>query len=225
MSAPVFKCPSDQNYPAPPHGFGTTSYAGSLGWDHHRRKHGDIRLAGIFTLMDPVGINDIVDGTSNTIAVAEVTQLGYCCVADPPNRWVGGAGRLRDEQFVFRVPFVAPSGWIVNHVWVMDAGLGPILQADGVAIGEGSWGSWANPYAHKPSYASHWLPNSEWPGAASPHAGGVQVTLGDGSVRFVSETVSAGNPPGDAWGRNGNVWAAMHSIHGINGEAQFSWDN
>jgi prepilin-type N-terminal cleavage/methylation domain-containing protein len=228
MSLPVLKCPTDANvYRQPPHGFGTTSYAGSLGWDHHRRQLGDARLAGLFSLMDPVSISDVVDGTSNTIGIAEVTQAGYCCVTGP-NRWNGGSGRLRNTlgEYVFRVPFVAPSAWIVNHVWVLDAGLGPILQADGVAIGEGSWGDkWMAPYAHKPSYASHWLPNSEWPGAGSGHSGGVQVTLIDGSVRFVSEGVSAGNPPGDAWGRDGNVWAAMHSIQGIDNEAKFSWDN
>ena len=227
MSAQVLKCPSDPDvFKQPPHGFGATSYAGSLGWDHHRRQHGDARLAGVFSLMDPAGIRDIVDGTSNTIAVAEVTMPGYCCVT-AANRWAGGSGRLRNVlgEYVFRVPFVAPSAWIVNHVWVLDAGLGPILQADGATIGEGSWGSWAAPYAHKPSYASHWLPNSEWPGAGSVHPGGVQVALADGSVRYVAETVAAGNPPGDAWGRTGNVWAAMHSIQGIDTETKWSWED
>lgn len=224
MAPPVLQCPSDPKYTQPPHGFGATSYAGSLGWDHHRRKHGDERLAGVFSLMDPASITDIVDGTSNTIAIAEVTLPGYCCAT---SQWHGGSGRVRvTSERVFRSALIAPSGWIVNHVWVLDAGQGPILQADGATIGEGSWGTWpaAPAYAHKPSYATHWLPNTEWPGAASMHPGGVQVTLADASVRFVGENVASGSPPGDAWGRNGNVWAAMHTIQGISNEAQFSWD-
>ncbi len=221
MSAPVVTCPSDPQFTQPPHGFGVTSYAGALGWDHNRNRHGDNRLAGVFSLMDPVAIRDIVDGTSNTVAVAEVTQPGFT----GGQQFSGGSGRLRNgADRVFRVPFIAPSGWSNDHVWVTAAGQGNILQADGAAIPAG-WGStWVAPYAHKPSYVSHWAPNAEWPGAGSLHPGGLQATLADGSVRFIAETISNGSPPGDAYGRNGNVWTAMHSIQGIEGQAQVTWD-
>jgi type II secretory pathway pseudopilin PulG len=92
-----FLCPSDTPFPTLPHGFGYTSYAGNAGWDAHRRLYGDERIAGVFPLMDPVGIRDIKDGTSNVIMVGEVTNRAFCCRPTTPNdisRWQGNtAGR------------------------------------------------------------------------------------------------------------------------------------
>ena len=57
----------------------------------HRRGVGDQRLQGVFSLIDPVGIQDIKDGTSNVIAVGEVTNRGFCC----GQQWKGGSGQGR----------------------------------------------------------------------------------------------------------------------------------
>ncbi|MFN9714194.1 MAG: H-X9-DG-CTERM domain-containing protein, partial [Planctomycetota bacterium] len=53
-------------------------------------------------------------------------------------------------------------------------------------------GSWfrAAPYVYEPTYMSYWGPKAEWPGASSYHPGGVQSAFADGSVRFVSTTIS-----------------------------------
>ena len=57
--------------------------------------------------------------------------------------------------------------------------------------------------------------------ASSYHAGGVNASFGDGSVRFVSETINAISPGlggGDLYVREGNsnfgVWGALGSING-----------
>ena len=56
---------------------------------------------------------------------------------------------------------------------------------------------------------------------SSSHTGGVNVVFLDGSVRFVSETVNAGDPSISAVGLSGpspfGVWGAMGTISG--GEA------
>jgi prepilin-type processing-associated H-X9-DG protein len=59
---------------------------------------------------------------------------------------------------------------------------------------------------------------TEWTGAGSTHPGGAQFCRADGSVKFISETISTGtldsNGNGDSFGRNGNVWTAAHLIRG-----------
>lgn len=209
LSFPSLLCPSDPEYGEPPHGWGLSSYAGNGGWDHHRRKQDRHDLMGVFTLMDPVRIRDIKDGTSNTIAIGEVSTDSVCC----SSRWGGGSGRVRiGTERVFRTALVAPTSWVNNHTWVLQAGKGEIFRADGMS--GGGWGPWTGPHATMPKYVNHWTVNTEWPGPASHHPGGAQFTMSDASVKFVAETVSTGNPPGDAWGRNGNVWTAAHSIQG-----------
>ena len=62
----------------------------------------------------------------------------------------------------------------------------------------------------------------------SDHPGGLQVTRSDASVTFVANTVATGGanglPKGDAYGRYGNVWTAMHSITGPKDQTQVTWD-
>ncbi len=212
-----FLCPSDTTFKSLPHGFGYTSYAGNAGWDAHRRMYGDERIAGVFPLLDPVGLRDIRDGTSNVIMVGEVTNRGFCC----GTQWRGGSGRPRiANEPVFRSLLVAPQAWVNDHVWITPAG-GPLLRADGT-IGA-VWGTWAAPYALHPVYYGHYSQNVEWPGAASYHPGGGQFCLADASVRFISQSMATGalDPAtgigqGDAYGRSGNIWSGAHEIRKIN---------
>ncbi|MDA1053384.1 MAG: DUF1559 domain-containing protein [Planctomycetota bacterium] len=206
ISLPGLLCPSDQSYAELPHGWGLSSYAGNGGYDHHRRRKDRDDISGIFTLMDPVKIADVTDGLSNTIAVAEVGTYSRCCIG----QWTGGKGRIRiGGERVFRTALVAPTGWVNNHSWVLQAGKGEILAANGTSDGDWLAGH-TGPHASMPKYVYHWRPNSEWPGPTSMHPGGIQVAVADGSVKFVADGVATGR--GDLWGRGGNVWAAIHTI-------------
>lgn len=214
ISFPSLSCPSDPNPPEPPHGWGITSYAGNGSWDHHRRRQDRDDISGVFTLMDATSIRDIVDGTSQTIAIGEVMKGGRAS----RNRWAGGNGRVRiGTERVFRSALIAPTSWVNSHVWITAAGKGDIFRADGVA--GGGWGPWAGPHVTMPKYVTHWPVNTDWPGPASLHPGGAQFTMADASVRFIPNHVSTGNPVGDPFGRNGNIWCAAHTILGIDGQA------
>jgi prepilin-type N-terminal cleavage/methylation domain-containing protein len=225
ISFPSLICGSDPEYAEPsPKGWGLTSYAGNGGWDHHRRRQDRHDISGVFQLMDAISFKEFKDGTSNTIAIGEVSTGSHCCA----KRWGGGSGRVRiGGERVFRTSLIAPTGWVHNHAWVTAAGKGPILAADGSAQGD-----WLNPdvdgvrhvapYATMPKYVTHWPINSEWPGAGSHHPGGAQFTMSDASVRFIAETITVGDGSGpnangnigDPFGRWGNVWVAAHTPQG-----------
>lgn len=223
-----YQCPSDTPFKSLPlaqidangPGFATTCYAGNSGWDPHRRMYGDKRLAGVFPLLDPVGLRDITDGTSNVIAVGEVTNRSFASFG---NIWRGGAtgGRRRDTDPVFRCLLVAPQPWVADHVWITPA-CGPLKSCDGGSrvYGTGSW--WANPYAMTPTYFCQNSMNNNWPGPGSAHPTGAQFVLADGHVKFINENIATGgrNPAGaavigDPWGRWGNMWSAAHYVSGI----------
>lgn len=222
FSPSVVLCPSDPTFTSPPRGIGITSYAGNAGWDAHRRRFGDSRLAGVFPLYDNTRLRDIIDGTSNTVMLGEVTTRGYCCRpggSGDPNRWNGGSGKLRhSRQSVSRGALIAVAAWSGwNHSWMRAENKGSLLRADGTP--GPIWGQWTSPnHIMSPSYYPHYSMNTEWPAPGSVHSGGAQFALADASVRFIPETITTGGH--DPFGRGGNVWMAMHTVEGIPGEAQ-----
>jgi prepilin-type processing-associated H-X9-DG protein len=66
--------------------------------------------------------------------------------------------------------------------------------------------------------------NNNWPGAGSHHPGGGMFLQADGSVRYISETISTGGdangPAGDAEGEFGNVWVSIHTVRGHTAEVK-----
>lgn len=156
------------------------------------------------------GFKDITDGSSNTIAMAE-RVLG-----NPGTRSILG-------QSVFNV-----AGIDTNPVLCLATASNKQYVA-GTSIS--TWGSgslWA--FGHAPQAAvttvlppngpSCWAGNSDNPSnqwgifsATSMHTGGVQVLLGDGSVRFISENIDCGNYGANPT-PNFGVWGALGTIAG-----------
>ncbi|MBP87674.1 MAG: hypothetical protein CMJ64_13280 [Planctomycetaceae bacterium] len=222
LMLPSLQCPTDAGFARPPWGVGVTSYGGNAGWDDHRRKHLDTWRAGVFSFYDPTKLRDIVDGTSNTISIGEVTLRGYCCRKAPtgPSRWQGGSGRMRHtRQSVSRAALLATAGWSGwNHPWVKQEGKGPVHRADGTS--GGLWGKWTGPnHIMPPKYYAHYSMNTEWPAPGSMHPGGALYGLADASVRFIPETITVGHAP-TSYGTNGNVWFALQTIEGHPAETQ-----
>lgn len=227
-----YQCPSDTPFTSSmlPHmgnngagpGFATSCYAGSSGWDPHRRFFGDKRIAGCFPLLDPVGLRDITDGTSNVIMVGETSNRSFAALG---SIWNGGGGRKRPTDPVVRCLYVSPQPWVRNHPWITQAA-GPLLDCAGGTLVYGSPTWWGNnpvssttAYLMTPTYFCQNAMNCNWPGPGSHHPGGAQFVLADGHVKFINQNMATGPTPpggqGDPFGRYGNMWSAAHYISGI----------
>jgi prepilin-type N-terminal cleavage/methylation domain-containing protein/prepilin-type processing-associated H-X9-DG protein len=194
----IYLCPSDPRQ-------GTQTI---LGWTNYHSNYGVWVFAtgwnGVFTpnftagsVKKPLGfvkISDISDGTSNTAAFSEVCNAAgddqsprekkIDCFEFGP--------QLNKDIAKARAEFLAKDWRTAKIPW--DGG----WRYRGFPWREGS--IWRTGYNHLlPPNSACWWPNDwdawQWVSPASSwHAGGVNVCMADGSVRFVSETI---NP--DAW--------------------------
>lgn len=200
---PTFRCPSDGTYDVikDSHGaiFTPTSYGAAEGyhwWDTANvgvgapwntfadplTAAGD--LSGVFAVTRWSKMSHILDGTSNTIVIAETDTAGF-------HGGIFNTGptgvRRNSSQAVFRVAFVGTTanGWGGNEAGER------VREVDGGTRGGGAWFR-AAPYSNTPSYITAWGINNEWPGASGYHTGGIQTASADGSVAFISKSVAYG---------------------------------
>jgi prepilin-type N-terminal cleavage/methylation domain-containing protein/prepilin-type processing-associated H-X9-DG protein len=148
-------------------------------------------VSGIFSPGNTNKVADIRDGTSNVVMCSEVNSTGY--------KWgqtrVNGSGvpRLNTNERVFRAAFLAVGidGYCCTSNATYHAKFGgscPFLDPEGGS--PNGWGAWAAPYTLQPAFWNHRGINDEWPGASGAHSGGVNVAFADGSVHFISETIT-----------------------------------
>ncbi len=177
----------------------TTAYLGPwLSWWSQVQATRVADFSGMFTILQTRNMSDLLDGTSNVIACAEVNSTGYKW---GPIRTCGrGIPRLDTGERVYRAAFVFTGRYgecCETGKWRDPAG------------GSTWWFPAGAPHAFSPTFLSAWGPNAEWPGASSLHPGGLNVGLADGSVRFITETIE--------W----HMWAKLNSIADGNSVSNF----
>ena len=233
----AFLCPSDGNAKRPEGSVCGTSYricAGDLAkgweWDEYRGfgSDGDAH---------PISVSDITDGTSNSMAFSEAVMGG----ANTANKVKGGIATLGGNYGA------SPTDWPnlgfrpVNCAAVRGSN-GEFVSGTSVDTTGQHWrqgARWADANGNYTPFFAILPPNSpscantnaeDWciTAASSNHSGGVNVVMVDGSVRFVSETIDAGDQsksaddvaynkarPQDYGGASPyGVWGAMGSIFG-----------
>jgi type II secretory pathway pseudopilin PulG len=171
-------------------------------------------------------LDGITDGTSNTILISEIA------VSD--NRG-GGAGPIKGSIAQFAASDVAGSGDSPNICYNKKTGqnqVSPTYTHPNFGIGN-RWTTGAG--CHHTAFYTIMSPNSpscvrsggDWalPTASSYHVNGVNAALCDASVRFISESIDAGDPAvfpptaagytGDTYGDNYRKNYKGPSVHGV----------
>lgn len=173
---PTFLCPSDE-FRVVREGRGPSNYVASAG----SRPDGNADDAsGLFFLNSKVRVVDVLDGTSNTVAFGE-SLLG----PGGPNQ----TGTTGDVRLYYKALGTADT--LSEGACSANAVLNTTRNS-----------AWADG-AYPTGLFNHVLPpnsptmdcvrhsNPGWKAARSRHTGGVNALLGDGSVRFVRDSVPA----------------------------------
>lgn len=222
---PSFRCPSDPGTGAP--AAGRTNYAVCIGDAWHdtpyvrpiqwegtapftvvsSSKSTQDRVArGMFVFRQFKQFRDVLDGLSNTIAMAEIaTDLGDLdnrtklnktldATTTNPGALTGCRSQIDPQR---------PSFWCNGTNCPLPTGPGGTVSASSSQDDRGM--QWMGSYLANTSVMTNLGPNKElcvdrWGEgggghtASSRHQGGVHVLMGDGAVKFITDSVDAGNP-------------------------------
>ena len=184
MTIKTLLCPSDRTSQLPP-GQGGNNYFANYGTEPLFFQNGSI-ANGVFTLREPAGgvrLTDIMDGTSNTAAFSELRKGDWNNAVYSPQDWLNASS--------------AGAPTTVDQAYGLCQSIDPRnLSYQWLSAG----GEWLNDNATGTAYNHCGPPNSTNCGfpanlrfcvnANSDHINGVNVALCDGSVRFVTNSIS-----------------------------------
>lgn len=236
---PSMRCPSDPGTGLP--SLGRTNYAFSMGDSFWRTMHGDFRAydrevsknagalqdyathsraanRGFFVQHKASAFRDVLDGLANTIAMGEIaTDLG-----DNDTRTRGK--RHPSGQAAQAIMRNNPSACIEEPTMVDPTR--PLFWTAGSLEGTGKgrgyrWADCQNAQScihtilppNKPLCIPHDSNGSSIMTVSSRHQGGAHVLMGDGAVKFITDSIESGNQNNAVVWRGGTV--ALNNVAGL----------
>ncbi|TWU44554.1 DUF1559 domain-containing protein [Rubripirellula reticaptiva] len=212
---PALRCPSDPGTGLP--SLGRSNYASCMGDSHWRAQQGELdpdvgptnsgyaqesRAAnrGTFIRHKSMKFRDVLDGLSNTIAMMEITtDLGDKDTRTQGKKHPNGQPaqtEIRDNPHLCyesgMIDPLRPQFWVAGAANEFDAitkGRGyrwaddQLMQSMAFTIAPPN-GAVCMPHdSNGPSHA----------GGSSRHQGGIHVLMGDGAIKFITDSIEAGN--------------------------------
>jgi len=210
---PGFQCPSDP-FNAPR---GTTNYLYSVG-DTILNNINTRDVRGLFAYQHCHSMRDIVDGTSNTIAMSEHVRANFDATAGGSHRTIESI--VQGQSAITTTPgscmTIPSSGGFVSSGSIKGKAGGRFMD------GEMQWTGFTtvlppNRASCEAGTATSGDGVSTIVSPTSYHTGGVHALMADGAVRFVNENISTGNlaatPPTSGPSPYG-VWGALGTREG-----------
>ncbi|MEW4570699.1 DUF1559 domain-containing protein [Tautonia sp. JC769] len=162
----VFSCPTDEQQRFVNNGGNVTDVKGNYGVNWGQNTYGDQILPSPFGLNYGATFAEIRDGTTNTLLMAELIQAPH--PLGQPVDVIDRRGRIWSDQ---------PSSHQIS------SRIGPNSRA-------ADYGAcWDRPDLRSPCIRNTGQGPQHYIGSRSFHPGGVHTLLGDGSVRFVKDSI------------------------------------
>ncbi len=207
-----FRCPSDPGRGLPSQG--RTNYAACLGDAPHFNSRGNkldtgsdwgiyeanIACRGMFMARRSMQFRDVLDGLSNTVAAGEImTDLGVNDVRQRPI--VPATGNVRTDGAGYCQPHISET-----RPTVYDEQLTTIVSQEQRrgsrwAYGRPLYTGMTTILPPNSELCMHSFLDGDGDGVVPPsshHPGGCHVLMGDGAIRFITDSIEAGsssNPP------------------------------
>jgi len=188
---PVFLCPSDSTFPGSADR-GNNNYAGNMGPSLGQYVSPIGYRDGFFSFDVIVRMGDVRDGTSNTVCVGE--QL----VGDNNNASYTPGDVVRGIAWTGALPYKPSRSDLNTYAAACQAGTGNHHSHGGREWAVGMPAQTLFNSAAPPNYdgptcqpcsGCGWMDSQGIFPSRSRHTGGVQVLMGDGAVRFITENI------------------------------------
>lgn len=224
---PTLLCPADAPWPSG--NSGQTNYVANGGDNSNINSTNIASFRGAFAYRSQFKLSDIKDGTSNTLGFSERIRGNTTRdLGNVSNGFNPGSPHFSPSQCDATYNFDTQE-YPANGTSINAGGYTYSMNLWGNSTTDGPGNRWARGYTQYVAFTTNAAPNhaSCFPGGdnasilppTSYHSGGVNTVFLDGSVRFIRDSVNAGNPAikiGDAAaltpasGTNPyGVWGAM----------------